>query len=49
MSGTMSVKIAVVGAGVVGLSSAVQIQQKMGDCVEVTMMADKFTVDTART
>jgi len=41
----MQRKIAVVGAGVVGLSTAVQIQQ-LDASASVTLIADKFTTDT---
>jgi glycine/D-amino acid oxidase-like deaminating enzyme len=43
---TMVQKVAVVGAGVVGLSTAVQIQQMTLNDVAVTIIADKFTTDT---
>ena len=39
------VKIAVIGAGVVGLSTATRIQQCLPNA-EVTIIADKFTKDT---
>jgi len=38
-------RIAVVGAGAVGLSTAVQIQQ-MNAAASVTLIADKFTTET---
>jgi len=38
-------QIAVVGAGVVGLSTAVQIQQLQPSAL-VTLIADKFTTET---
>jgi glycine/D-amino acid oxidase-like deaminating enzyme len=43
---TMVHNVAVVGAGVVGLSTAVQIQQMTSNNVAVTIIADKFTTDT---
>ena len=39
------VKIAVLGAGVVGLSSATRLQQCLPNA-DVTIIADKFTKDT---
>ncbi len=42
----MKKKVVVVGAGVVGLSTAVQLQQRFGDTVAVTIIADKFEEDT---
>jgi len=42
----MSLRVAVVGAGVVGLSTAVQIQQVVPAGVKVTIIADKFTTET---
>jgi len=41
----MQRRIAVVGAGVVGLSTAVRIQQ-LHDHVSVTVIADRFTTET---
>lgn len=38
-------KVAVIGAGVIGLSTALRILQKFPD-VEMTIFADKFTPDT---
>ncbi|XP_071836960.1 D-aspartate oxidase-like isoform X2 [Apostichopus japonicus] len=38
-------KVAVIGAGVIGLSTALRILQKLPD-VEMTIFADKFTPDT---
>jgi len=41
----MQRRVAVVGAGVVGLSTAVQIQH-LQVSVSVTLVADKFTTET---
>ena len=38
-------RIAVIGAGVVGLSTAINIQQRLPD-VDITIIADKFTTGT---
>ncbi len=40
-----TVKVCVVGAGVIGLSTAVCIVEQMPD-VEVTIIADRFSPDT---
>ncbi|XP_067930620.1 D-aspartate oxidase-like [Watersipora subatra] len=42
----MVVKIAVVGAGAVGLSCAVRIKEVLGTKANVTIIADKFGMDT---
>ena len=39
------VRIAVIGAGAVGLSTATRVQQLLPDA-DVTIIADKFTKDT---
>jgi D-amino-acid oxidase len=39
------IKIAVVGAGIMGLSSAVRIQEKFPDA-EITIIAEKFSPNT---
>jgi len=39
-------RIAVVGAGAVGLSTAVQVQQLYSSSASITLIADKFTTDT---
>jgi L-2-hydroxyglutarate oxidase LhgO len=39
------IKITILGAGAVGLSAAVQLQDKYPDA-EITMVAEKFTNDT---
>ena len=39
-------RVVVVGAGVVGLSTAVHLCEKLGGQVEVTVMADRFSPDT---
>ena len=39
-------KIAVIGAGVIGLSVAYRLTEKFGDSVSVTVIADKFTPHT---
>ena len=36
----------VVGAGVMGLSTAVHLQEQFGDALDVTLVADKFSPDT---
>ena len=36
----------VVGAGVIGLSTAVHLSERFGDALEVTIVADKFSPDT---
>jgi len=41
----MQRRIAVVGAGAVGLSTAVQVQQQYASA-SVTLIADKFTTET---
>ena len=45
-SRTSRVKLAVVGAGVIGLSSAYHLAEKFGDTVSVTVIAEKFTPHT---
>ena len=45
-AGVMKKRIVIVGAGVVGLSTAVQLQQRFGDKVAITIIADKFEEDT---
>ncbi|XP_065569577.1 D-aspartate oxidase-like [Artemia franciscana] len=40
------INICVVGAGIIGLSTAVVIQQKYGSAVSVTLIADKFSPNT---
>ena len=42
----MSTKVAVVGAGIMGLSVAYHLIDKFGDKVSVTVIADKFSPDT---
>jgi glycine/D-amino acid oxidase-like deaminating enzyme len=39
-------KICVIGAGVVGMSSAVQIAEKYGRNVQVTVITDQVTPNT---
>ena len=39
------VRIAVIGAGVVGLSTAINVQQRLPDA-DITIIADKFTTET---
>ncbi len=46
MSSTKKLRIAVVGAGVIGLSSALHITKKFPDMVQVDVIADKFSPDT---
>ena len=36
----------IVGAGVMGLSTAVYLQEQFGDALDVTLVADKFSPDT---
>ena len=43
---TSRVKLAVVGAGVIGLSSAYHLAEKFGDAVSVTVIAERFTPHT---
>ena len=38
-------RVCVIGAGVVGLSSAVRIQEELPHC-DVTLLADRFSPDT---
>lgn len=38
--------ICVLGAGVIGLSSAVRIQDEFPRCDHVTLLADRFSPDT---
>lgn len=40
------VKIAVIGCGAIGLTSALEIQKKLGNIAKVTIFADKFSPDT---
>ncbi len=40
-------KVAVVGAGVIGLSTALNLTSRFPDDLEVTILADRFTPDTA--
>jgi D-amino-acid oxidase len=43
----MTLKIAVVGAGIIGLSSAVRIQEELGlPNVHITLIAEKFSPET---
>ncbi|XP_019765878.1 D-amino-acid oxidase isoform X2 [Dendroctonus ponderosae] len=39
-------KIAVIGCGAVGLTSALELQNKFGSCMRVTIFADKFSPNT---
>ncbi|KAK3089163.1 hypothetical protein FSP39_001392, partial [Pinctada imbricata] len=39
-------QVCVVGAGIIGLSSAVRIQESLGQSVHVTVIADQFSPDT---
>ncbi len=39
-------RIVVIGAGVVGLSTAVKLQDTLGDRCHVTIIADKFFEET---
>lgn len=39
------VKVAVIGAGIIGLSSAVRIQEEAPDA-EITLIAEKFSPET---
>lgn len=39
-------RVVVVGAGVVGLSTAVHLSERLRDEVQVTVVADKFSPDT---
>ncbi len=39
-------RIGVVGAGVIGLSTAVKLQETYGDKCQVTIVADKFFQET---
>ena len=39
------VRIAVIGAGVVGLSTALNVQQRLPDA-DITIIADRFTTET---
>jgi len=39
-------KICVVGAGIIGLSTAVKLQEELGSSAEVTVIAEKFGRET---
>ena len=43
----MKLRVAVVGAGVIGLSAALHIRERFPDDVEVTVIADRLSPDTA--
>ncbi len=40
-------KVAVVGAGVIGLSTALHLTERFPNTLEVSILADRFTPDTA--
>ena len=46
MSALRKLKIVVVGAGVIGLSTAVDIIQRFPGMVQIHLIADKFSPDT---
>ena len=39
-------RVVVVGAGVIGLSTAVHLSERFGDSLEVTVVAEKFSPNT---
>lgn len=40
-------KVVVVGAGVIGLSTALHLIKRFPNALEITILADRFTPDTA--
>ncbi len=42
----MKLKVAFVGAGVIGLSTALHLTERFPDALQVTILADRFTPDT---
>ncbi len=42
----MKIQVAVVGAGVIGLSTALHLTERFPDALQVTILADRFTPDT---
>ena len=39
-------RVVIVGAGVIGLSTAVHLSEKFGDRLHITIVSDKFSPDT---
>ncbi len=46
INGHKSMLHAVVGAGVIGLSTALHLTERFSDALQVTILADRFTPDT---
>jgi len=39
-------RVGIVGAGVVGLNTAIALQDEFGDAVKITIIAERFNEDT---